>query len=128
MAKLGAPTLYLQEMDDQARKLCLLGYTDAQLGVFFGVDEGTINNWKIVHPSFFKSIKSGKDIADCEVVDSLRNRALNGDTTASIFWLKNRQPRNWRDKQDIEMTVTQSPFELFTGASATDTTQKEEEE
>jgi DNA-binding XRE family transcriptional regulator len=127
MAKLGAPTLYRSEMDEHARKLCLLGYTDAQLGVFFGVTEQTINNWKIEHPSFFESIKSGKDIADCEVVDSLRNRALNGDTTASIFWLKNRQPRNWRDKQDIEMTVTQSPFELFTGASA-DTTPKEEEE
>lgn len=26
------------------------------------------------------------------------------DTTAAIFWLKNRQPKNWRDKQDIEHT------------------------
>lgn len=24
------------------------------------------------------------------------------DTTAAIFWLKNRQPDKWRDKQDIE--------------------------
>jgi hypothetical protein len=24
------------------------------------------------------------------------------DTTAQIFWLKNRQPKNWRDKQEIE--------------------------
>lgn len=24
------------------------------------------------------------------------------DTTAQIFWLKNRRPDKWRDKQDIE--------------------------
>lgn len=24
------------------------------------------------------------------------------DTTAQIFWLKNRRPKEWRDKQDIE--------------------------
>ena len=24
------------------------------------------------------------------------------DTTAQIFWLKNRRPDRWRDKQDIE--------------------------
>ena len=27
------------------------------------------------------------------------------DTTAIIFWLKNRQPGNWRDKQVTETTV-----------------------
>jgi transcriptional regulator with XRE-family HTH domain len=26
------------------------------------------------------------------------------DTTAQIFWLKNRQPKKWRDKQQIEHT------------------------
>ena len=26
------------------------------------------------------------------------------DTTAQIFWLKNRKPAEWRDKQDIEMS------------------------
>lgn len=27
------------------------------------------------------------------------------DTTAAIFWLKNRQPDKWRDKQDIDHTT-----------------------
>lgn len=26
------------------------------------------------------------------------------DTTAQIFWLKNRKPKEWRDKQDIELS------------------------
>lgn len=30
---------------------------------------------------------------------------IPGDTTAQIFWLKNRRPSEWRDKQDIEATV-----------------------
>lgn len=27
------------------------------------------------------------------------------DTTAAIFWLKNRQPKKWRDKQEIDQNV-----------------------
>ena len=26
------------------------------------------------------------------------------DTTAAIFWLKNRRPQNWRDKQEVELS------------------------
>ncbi len=28
-------------------------------------------------------------------------KALGGDTTAMIFWLKNRKPEQWREKQEI---------------------------
>lgn len=31
-------------------------------------------------------------------------KALAGDVTAAIFWLKNRQPKKWRDKQEVENT------------------------
>lgn len=29
------------------------------------------------------------------------------DTTACIFWLKNRQPRKWRDRQEIEHDISE---------------------
>lgn len=118
------PTDYREEYAEQARKLCLLGYTDKQLADFFNVSEQTINAWKTKHPKFLESIKRGKEIADIEVVESLYKRALGieyeevelktdgkakskrvvkkfipPDTTAQIFWLKNRQPQKWRDKQ-----------------------------
>ena len=90
--------------------------------------EDTINEWKKVHPEFSESLKSGKYIFDNEtVVKSLLHRALgyshkedkvfnsNGelliaetvkhyppDTTACIFWLKNRMPNDWRDRQEIK--------------------------
>ena len=98
----GQPTSYQSEYNEQARKLCLLGYTDKQLADFFGVCEATINNWKLAHPQFLESIKAGKETADCNVVQSLYHKALDGDTTAALFWLKNRQPKHWRDKQEIK--------------------------
>ena len=127
------PTDYRQEYAEQARKLCLLGFTDKQLAVFFGVNESTINRWKQKYPEFCKSIKSGKVVADAQVVDSLYNRALGmeveevevrgdgdneikrvikkhilPDTTAQIFWLKNRQPELWRDKPTVENSAQEA--------------------
>lgn len=127
------PTDYRQEYAEQARKLCLLGFTDKQLAVFFGVNESTINRWKDKYPEFCKSIKSGKVIADAQVVDSLYNRAMGievtevevrddgkkkvkrvtkkhipPDPTAQIFWLKNRQPELWRDKPTVENSAQEA--------------------
>ncbi|WMJ79550.1 helix-turn-helix domain-containing protein [Clostridium sp. MB40-C1] len=36
------------------------------------------------------------------VVTKTIKKEVNPDTTAQIFWLKNRKPKEWRDKQDIE--------------------------
>lgn len=112
----GRPSDYKPEYAEQARKLCLLGYTDKEMGDFFTVTEQTINNWKIDHPEFFESIKKGKVFADTDVVTSLHDKAIDGDTTAMIFWLKNRQPKKWRDKQEIDMTadVTTHQYEITT--------------
>ncbi len=113
----------------QAKKACLMGATDADLADFFGVSEKTINNWKHDHPEFLQSIKDGKEIADSNVAKSLYERA-NGyehpevhvsnyqgeitlteltkryppDTTAGIFWMKNRQPDKWRDRKQTEVS------------------------
>lgn len=126
---IGRPTKYKAEYDELAYNYCLLGATDAQLGEFFDVEEATINNWKKSHPSFFESIKRGKQNADAMVAKSLFHRATGyqhsavkifndqgeplvvpyiekfpPDTTAAIFWLKNRQPAMWRDKQELDVS------------------------
>lgn len=125
--KAGRPTKFKPEYNKQVVGLCKLGATDIQLAEFFGVTEQTINNWKNDHPGFFESIKRGKLAADRKVAQSLYHRALGyshkedkifqhdgkplivptiknypPDSTAAIFWLKNRQPQDWRDKQEIE--------------------------
>lgn len=128
-SKGGRPTRYKAEYAEQAYKLCLLGATDKEMADFFDVSEQTINAWKKAHPKFLESIKKGKARADAEVASKLFHRATGyehpdvhvsnhqgeitvtpltkhypPDTTAAIFWLKNRQPAKWRDKQDIEHT------------------------
>ena len=101
----GAPSKYNNDMNEQVTKLCLLGATDEDLANFFDVCKATINNWKKDYPEFLDSIKEGKENADAKVAQSLYNTALSGNTTAQIFWLKNRRSKVWRDKQEIDHTT-----------------------
>jgi len=64
----GRPTKYKKEFAEQARKLCLKGFTDAEMADFFCVQEQTINNWKIAHVEFLESLKAGKRYSDDKVV------------------------------------------------------------
>ncbi len=123
----GRPTKYKPEFAKSAAKLCKLGATDAQLADFFEVAVSTINLWKVKHPEFSESVKVPKSEADARVEQSLYLRAMGyehdevdlrvvggelvktdirkfypPDTTAAIFWLKNRKPDEWRDKHDVE--------------------------
>ncbi len=88
----------------------------------------TINTWKTRHVDFLQAIKAGKTEADDRVERALYHRAVGyshevekpmvigkavqivryterypPDTTACIFWLKNRNPEEWRDKVVQEM-------------------------
>lgn len=97
-SKGGRPTGFKPEYSTQAFALALLGITDEKMAGVFGVSEATLNNWKRAHPEFFESLKNGRSPADAQVASSLYKRALRGDVTACIFWLKN---RGWRDKPDL---------------------------
>lgn len=47
-----------------------------------------------------------------EVTKTVR-KEVQGDTTAQIFWLKNRRPEQWRDKRDVSVEGeinTNNPF------------------
>jgi hypothetical protein len=114
-------------MAEQAKKLCKLGATDTDLAEFFGVTSRTIMRWQVEHAAFCHALKVGKEQADQRVERSLYQRAVGyshpdvhvsnyqgqvtltkiekhypPETVACIFWLKNRQPELWRDKQEIE--------------------------
>ena len=71
----GRPSTYDERYPEEAYGLCLLGYTDKDLGKYFGVSEPTINAWKRKHPDFCKALKDGKEIADANVAKSLYKRA-----------------------------------------------------
>lgn len=137
------PTKYREEFNQQAEKLCKLGATDIELADFFGVNVATLHRWKNEYPEFCDALRVGKETADNRVERSLFAKA-NGyehdevdirvvanevvqtpirkfyppDTTACIFWLKNRRPDNWRDKQEhehkggISVTLTETDADL----------------
>jgi hypothetical protein len=143
----GRPSLYPTIDQKKVEILCKRGFTDVQLAEFFDVTEHTIANWKNEHPDFLQSLKTWKASADEKVEKSLYERA-NGyehpedqifqfqgtpvivptvkhyppDTTAAIFWLKNRQPEKWRDGQEHRISgelttkVIRLPDKLAEGA------------
>lgn len=125
------PTKYDEVYAAQAKKLCNLGATDQEIADFFNVDVRTVYRWKHDHDEFCQALKGGKEIADERVERSLYQRAIGyeqdevkifmpsgasepvyapfrakiaPDTTAAIFWLKNRRSQDWRDKQETEHT------------------------
>jgi hypothetical protein len=125
----GRPSSYKPEYAEQAVKLCKLGATDADLADFFEVSTVTIWRWAGRHEEFCNALKTGKDVADERVERSLYHKAVGytfdavkifmpggaekpvyapyqehvpPDSTACFFWLKNRRPAAWRDKQDHE--------------------------
>lgn len=125
----GRPSKYKPEFPEQAAKLCALGATDRDIADFFKVSEQTINRWKSDYPEFCESLKLAKEAADQRVEQSLYRRALGyshdsvhvsnyqgavtltpivehyaPDTTACIFWLKNRKPAEWRDRVEQALT------------------------
>lgn len=81
------------------------GLTEEQMAERLGVTSRTISAWKVAHPEFLQALKTTKDEADSKVVESLYHQALKGNVTAQIFWLKNRQPAKWRDRQEVETTA-----------------------
>lgn len=127
----GRPTLYKEDYAKQAEKLALLGATDQEMADFFEVDVRTIYRWKHDHDAFCQALKAGKDVADERVERSLYQKAIGyeqdevkifmpggasepvyapfrakiaPDTTAAIFWLKNRRSKDWRDKTEQELS------------------------
>lgn len=126
----GRPSGFKPEFTAQAEKLCALGATDQEIADFFEVSVRTVHRWKADHEEFCHALKAGKESADTRVERSLYQRAIGyeqdevkifmpagaekpvyaeyrakvaPDTTAAIFWLKNRRPDLWRDKRDMSL-------------------------
>lgn len=100
------------------------GLIDEQIAKNIGIATSTFYEWKKKSKEFSEALKKGKEIVDFEVENALLKKALGytitikeekldkdgcvhtlekdvyipPDTTAQIFWLKNRQVKKWRDK------------------------------
>lgn len=77
------------------------GLTDEQIAHNCGITAKTLYEWKNKHSTICEALKKGKEVVDYEVENALLNKALSGDVTAMIFWLKNRRKMIWRDKPEV---------------------------
>jgi len=125
------PVKYEERFDYMAEVACREGgFTDWKLGKLFDVSISTITNWKRNYPSFLTAVKRGKDDFDTMAVEeSLMKQCLgytfvettmepgkNGElkvikvvekhtppnSTSTKFFLRNRNPRRWPNKQQFE--------------------------
>ena len=100
------------------------GLTEEQIAKNIGISRQSLWKWKEKEVDILNALKKGKEVVDIEVENALLKRALGytitlkeqkvdkdgcvhdlekdvhipGDTTAQIFWLKNRRKQQWRDK------------------------------
>lgn len=114
------------------------GLTYEQIAKNIGINVTTLREWRRKKDTISTALKKGKEVVDFEVENALLKKALGytitlhkqkvtkdgdvvdidedmhvpPDTTAQIFWLKNRRPSNWKDKvvenENIEDIVNAS--------------------
>lgn len=87
------------------------GLTNEQIASNMDIVVSTLWEWRKKSPKISNALKIGKDEADIQVENALYKAALKGNTTAMIFWLKNRRSKEWRDKIQQEIT-TESAVKL----------------
>lgn len=104
------------------------GLTDEQIAKNIGISRASLYEWKKKEVDISDALKKGKEIVDFEVENALLKKALGytitlnkqkvtkdgdvvditeevhvpPDTTAQIFWLKNRKPNNWKDRVETD--------------------------
>lgn len=124
--KMGRPRI-IEDFIPVMKILLLNGKTEQEIATLLKFDQSSLTKFKKKNPDFFTALKEWKAEADAKVERSLYERACGysctdtyfsnfqgqvtatpytknypPDPTSMIFWLKNRQPDKWRDKQEVE--------------------------
>lgn len=125
----GRPTKYSAEFAEHAKALATNGATAWEIARALGVTKSTIYDWAAAYPEFSDALRVGREIADNRVERSLYERAVGyefdavkimsyegsvivepyvehvpPDPNAAKFWLMNRQPDKWREKQSLALS------------------------
>ncbi len=115
-----------QEWLTEEKLIVLTGWarnlTDADIAKNIGITPKTLIEWKKNHPKIREALREGREVVDTKVENALLKAALGYEyteyiidtdgkkkavkkqmppnTTAMIFWLKNRKYKDWRDKRE----------------------------
>jgi len=104
--KVGRPRFEITpEVCEKVENLSAQGLTVDQIALVLGVSHWTIYERQNEFPEFSDALKRGRGKGVANVTNALYTKAVDGDNTAMIFYLKNRA--GWVDKQEVQSTVEQ---------------------
>lgn len=120
---MGRPSKYethvLPRLDEIA-DWCRNGATEEEMAARLGISRYSFIEYKKQFSDFSDILKKTKDFVDGQVENALLQSALAGNTTAQIFWLKNRRPDKWRDKMEVKTETADKPVINFTFKECTE--------
>lgn len=101
--KAGRPSKYPKIDIRQVETVAGYGFIETEIAAILNIAPSTLAIYK-KRPAFSEALKRGKAKADYLVIQSLHGRAVAGDVTAGIFWMKNRRRDMFGERQGIDLS------------------------
>ena len=89
---------------NEVERLASIGLNEQQVADSLGISVDTLGNRKKESSDFSDALKRGKAKGIQAVSNALYDQALSGQTSAAIFFMKNRA--KWTDRQETNTTVS----------------------
>ena len=84
------------------------GLSETQIATLLNCSISTITREKKRNEQFEHAIKKGRYQAVQKVANKVYENAMEGKETSAIFFLKNRDPLNWSDRQQVDHQINLS--------------------
>lgn len=103
---MGRPQIKItKKLCEKAEKLSAKGLTMSQIASVLNMGESTLYEKQAQYPEFSESIKRGRNKGIEQITNTLFQKAVEGDNTSMIFYLKN--VAGWKDKVETQHTGEQ---------------------
>ena len=100
-----------------AREMASRGLTVKQIADCLGVSDATVYERQKEYPEFLEAIKRGRSEGINQVTNKLFEKAIDGDNTCMIFYLKTRDRESWGD-QYVEPVKEIPPIQILVDKDA----------
>ena len=90
---------------NEIERLAGMGLNERQICASLGINPSTLTRKKHIK-SIKNALEKGRAKAIAQVSSKLFDNAMEGKETSAIFFLKNRDPDNWKDRNILETNHT----------------------